>query len=140
MQPLLLTEAELKALDLPGEQASRIRELAQGRSGEVPGDGEQADQAQRQGDVDSPGDGGAACASRRKAQHGRAEVIKHARGTLLYDNGGGSDWIQTGEMYQVGSAWRLVSASDRPARPLPKRQWQGRLRSAIWTTIPSCRS
>ena len=39
LQPLLLTEAELKALDLPADQASRIREQLKAAAGEIPGDG-----------------------------------------------------------------------------------------------------
>jgi thiol-disulfide isomerase/thioredoxin len=109
MQPLMLTEAELKAMDLPGEQASRIREqlkAAPEKFQETVGKLTKLSAKTTWIHLETvapqcvSSDGGA----------GQTGVIKHPRGTLLYDSGSGSDWIQTGEMYQVGNGWRLVSA------------------------------
>lgn len=38
----------------------------------------------------------------------RYDLIRHRRGTVLIDLGGKTDWLQTGELIQVGSAWRVV--------------------------------
>src|SRR5262249_22273813 len=41
-----------------------------------------------------------------------------ARGTILFDVGGGSDWVQTGEIIQVGvNSWRLVGGPTPGAAP-----------------------
>jgi hypothetical protein len=49
---------------------------------------------------------------------GGADVIKHARGTILYDVAGANDWIQTGEIIQVGvNSWRLVSGPTPGSAP-----------------------
>ncbi|HTU93352.1 MAG TPA: thioredoxin-like domain-containing protein [Gemmataceae bacterium] len=109
MQPLLLPEAELKSLDLPAEQANRIREQLKAAAEKFQ---DTASKLTKLGpkatwihlETVAP-----QCVA-PEGSAGRAEVVKHTRGTLLYDNGGSSDWIQTGEMYQIGSAWRLVSA------------------------------
>ncbi|MGH7222727.1 MAG: thioredoxin-like domain-containing protein [Gemmataceae bacterium] len=109
LQPLLLTEAELKMLDLPNDQASRVREQLKAA----------AEKFQETVSKLSKLSAKATwihletVAPQRVAPQGsagQAEVIKHARGTLLYDNAGTSDWIQTGEMYLVGNTWRLVGA------------------------------
>jgi thiol-disulfide isomerase/thioredoxin len=106
LQPLLLTESELKSLDLPSDQAGRIREQLKAASEkfqETLGKLKLSPKATWiHLETVAP-----QCVV---AEGARGEVVKHARGTLLYDNGGSSDWIQTGEMYLVGSAWRLVGA------------------------------
>jgi thiol-disulfide isomerase/thioredoxin len=41
---------------------------------------------------------------------GKQDLVKHAKATILYENSGKHDWLQVGEMIQVGLAWRLVDA------------------------------
>ena len=41
---------------------------------------------------------------------GRADLIRHARATVLFDAGGSSDWFQVGPMILVGSAWKVIDA------------------------------
>jgi thiol-disulfide isomerase/thioredoxin len=109
LQPLLLTEAELKTLDLPSDQADRIREQLKA----APDKFQETVSKLTKLSPKTAWIHLETVAPQRVAPEGsagRAEVIKHPRGTLLYDNGGTSDWIQTGEMYVLGSAWRLVSA------------------------------
>jgi hypothetical protein len=38
------------------------------------------------------------------------DLLKHPRAAILYESAGKHDWLQTGEMIQVGLAWRLVDA------------------------------
>ncbi len=109
MQPLMLTEAELKALDLPAEQASRIREQLKAASEKFQETVGKLTKLSAKATWIHLETVAPQCVAADGAG-GRADVLKHARGTLLYDSGSGSDWIQTGEMYQVGGAWRLVSA------------------------------
>ena len=46
------------------------------------------------------------------AFEGREDYTAHKNGTILVDDGGKTSFIQTGEMVQVGRAWKLV---DGPA-------------------------
>ncbi len=41
---------------------------------------------------------------------GRADVIKYPHASVLFEVGGATDWVQTGELIQVGPAWRLIDA------------------------------
>jgi thiol-disulfide isomerase/thioredoxin len=109
LQPLLLTEAELKSLDLPAEQANRIREQLKAAPEKFQETLSKLSKLSPKATWIHLETVAPQCLA-PEGSAGRAEVLKHTRGTLLYDNGGSSDWIQTGEMYQVGSAWRLVSA------------------------------
>jgi thiol-disulfide isomerase/thioredoxin len=109
LQPLMLTEAELKAMDLPGEQASRIREQLKAAPDKFQDTVGKLTKLSAKATWIHLETVAPQCVTSDGAA-GRADVLKHARGTLLYDSGNGSDWIQTGEMYQVGSTWRLVSA------------------------------
>jgi thiol-disulfide isomerase/thioredoxin len=108
-QTLLLTEAELKSLELPDDQANRIREQLKAAPEKFQDTASKLNKLSPKAvwihlETVAP-----QCIA-PEGSSGRADVIKHARGTLLYDNGGASDWIQTGEIYQIGGAWRLVSA------------------------------
>jgi hypothetical protein len=109
LQPLLLTEAELKTLDLPNEQAGRIREQLKAAPDKFQETVAKLTKLSPKATWIHLETVAPQCIA-PEGSAGRAEVIKHPRGTLLYDNGGTSDWIQTGEMYQLGNAWRLVSA------------------------------
>ncbi len=40
----------------------------------------------------------------------QVDLMKHARGTILVETGGKNDFIQTGEMILVGTAWRILEA------------------------------
>jgi thiol-disulfide isomerase/thioredoxin len=109
LQPLMLTEAEVKALDLPADQTSRVREqlkAAPDKFQETVGKLTKLSAKATWIHLETVAP---QCVA-PEGSAGRAEVLKHARGTLLYDSGSGSDWIQTGEMYLVGNAWRLASA------------------------------
>ena len=106
LQALLLTEAEIKALALPPAEAQRLRASLR----EAP---------TKFGAVLSKLKGinkatwlhlETAVPQCRPAEAGTAgiDVVHHVRGTVLYENGGQNDFLQTGEMIQVGAAWRLV--------------------------------
>jgi hypothetical protein len=48
------------------------------------------------------------------------DLVKHGGGTVLFDNGGKNDWVQTGEIWQVGTKWRLVEGPRPGAAPVEK--------------------
>ena len=105
LQPLFLTDAELKALDLPPDLAKRARE------------GRAAAAAKFKETVTKLGltDKSRWLHLETEAPHlipseGGRDVLVHARGTIVIESAGKNDWIQTGEIVLVGSAWRLVEA------------------------------
>jgi hypothetical protein len=110
LQALLITDAEVKALGLPAAQAERIGKLRQG----VPAKFQAAvaklpklnDQARwLHLETSAP-----ECVPAEQIG-ARLDVIRHPRGTALVEMADKStDWVQTGEMIQVGAAWRLVDA------------------------------
>jgi thiol-disulfide isomerase/thioredoxin len=52
------------------------------------------------------------------ANGGRVDLVRHAGGTILFENAGKNDWLQTGELWQVGAGWRLTDAPTPGAQPL----------------------
>ena len=46
----------------------------------------------------------------------KRDLMKYLRSTILYENAGKHAWLQTGELIQVGQAWRLA---DAPAAGIP---------------------
>jgi hypothetical protein len=109
LQPLMLTEAELKSLSLPAEHATRIGEQLKAASEKFQDTVNKLTKLSPKATWIHLETVAPQCVAPEGAT-GRAETVKHPRGTMLYDNGGSSDWIQTGEMYLLGNAWRLVSA------------------------------
>ncbi|HWG45163.1 MAG TPA: thioredoxin-like domain-containing protein [Gemmataceae bacterium] len=108
LQPLMLTETEVKALGLPAEQTSRILEQIKAAPEKFKETVDKLTKLSAKATWIHLETVAPQCIA--TGTGGRSEVIKHSRGTLLYDSGSGSDWIQTGEMYQLGHTWRLVSA------------------------------
>jgi hypothetical protein len=114
IKALWITDADLEQLELPPAEISRLRELKT-----------QA-QAKFQATVTKLNLGPQARWERFEAtapqclpadQTGmKKDFIKYPRTTILYQNGDKHDWIQIGEMIQVGLAWRLVEA---PAPGVP---------------------
>jgi hypothetical protein len=114
IKALWITDADIESLELPAAEVSRLRELKS-----------QA-QAKFQATVAKLNLGNQARWERFEAtapqclpadQTGmKRDLIKYPRTTVLYQNGDKHDWLQVGEMMQVGLAWRLV---DAPAAGLP---------------------
>jgi len=40
----------------------------------------------------------------------KSDIVRHSRGTVLFESGGSNDWFQVGQMIQVGSAWKVIDA------------------------------
>jgi hypothetical protein len=108
-EALLITDAEIKALELSADQANRLRELrknAQAKFQETANKlttlGPKANwvHLETQAPQCIPADQGGS----------RYDVIKHAGGTILYEANGKNDWVQTGELIHIGSAWRVIDA------------------------------
>ncbi len=120
LQALMMTEAEMKQIGLSEEEAARIRTLEKGAASKF-----------QKTLADLPKLASAkptwvhletAAPECTPAEPGsaRPDLLKYAHGSLLFEVGGATDWVQTGEMIQVGSAWRIVdgpSAGAAAAEP-----------------------
>jgi len=110
LEALLITEAEMKEMNLPAEMVTKIRDLRknapakfQETVGKMPNlaSGKVTwihleTKAPRCLPADQIGT--------------RYDVVKHSNGTIVCEVGGKNEWLQTGEIIQVGMAWRLVDA------------------------------
>ncbi len=118
LQALMISEAEMKQLGLPEDQAEHIREL------------EKAAPAKFQkaiADLPKLAAGkptwvhletaAPECAPAEQTG-AHADIVKYSHGSILFEVGGATDWIQTGEMIQVGQAWRIVDAPAAGAAPV----------------------
>src|SRR5262249_55498293 len=54
------------------------------------------------------------------AASARPDLIKHARGTVLFDVGGGNDWLQTGEIVQVAANAGRLTGGPAPGAAAPE--------------------
>jgi hypothetical protein len=108
LKALWITDADLKMLDLPAPEITRIHDL-QGKA-----------QAKFQAAVAKLNLGAQTRWERFEAaspqclpadqSNMKRDLIKYLRSTILYENEGKHDWLQTGELIQVGLTWRLVDA------------------------------
>src|SRR5262249_34042478 len=109
MQALLLTDAEVKALGLPEKQAAALRELRKGAPAKLKATAAKLTKLNAKSTWLHLETGAPHCVPADQVG-GRADLIKHPRGTVLVEVEGGSEWFQPGEMIQVGAAWRVVDA------------------------------
>jgi len=107
IQALMITEAEIKALDLQGAEAKRVREAvaaAQKKFEETSSKlkGQKLNWLHLETSLPQ--------AIPASETNGSVDRVVHTRGTILYETNGKSDWLQTGQMVQVGSVWKLTEA------------------------------
>lgn len=116
LQALMITEEDIKTLGLPADQVTRLGEIKknaptkfQETLTKLTSLGPKATWIH----LETP-----APECQPADQIGsKFDVIKYPRGTVLFDVGGKNDWLQTGELIQVGMAWRLVDAPSAGAVP-----------------------
>ena len=109
LKPLLLTEADLKTLDLQGEAARKVREQViastakfQATLTKLPTLDDKTTWLHVEMGIPQclPAD-----------QTGsKGDIFRFAKGTILYEAAGKTDWLQTGEMFLVNGAWKLADA------------------------------
>jgi hypothetical protein len=109
LQALLITEAELKQLELPADMVNKIREQQKNAPAKFQDTLSKLTKLGPKANWLHLETGVPRCIPADQIGS-RSDLIKHMRGTILYDGGNGSDWLQTGEMIQVSAAWRLVDA------------------------------
>jgi hypothetical protein len=116
MEALLISEAEIKTLDLPAAEAKRIRDIRAGTLAKFQSVTAKLTSLDAKThwlhlETNAPQvvlneQGGAT-----------RDLIRHGNATILYESSGKNDWLQTGEMIQVGYTWRLVDAPT-PGAPI----------------------
>jgi hypothetical protein len=109
LQALLITEAEIKSLELPADQVTALQEAHKNFNAKF-----QAAVAKlnRLGpkavwlhlEIPAP-----QCLPADQTGS-RSDIFRIARGTVLVEIDKANEWFQTGPMIQVGTAWRLVEA------------------------------
>jgi hypothetical protein len=108
LKALWITDTEIKALELPDAEVARLRELqAQAQNKFMATANKLALTAQvhwERLEASTP-----QCLP-ADSSGSKRDMIKYLRSTILYEHNGKHDWLQTGEMIQVGLAWRLVDA------------------------------
>jgi hypothetical protein len=124
IQAVLMTEAEIKALELTPAEAEKMRESlkkVQARFNEM------AAKLKGMEKVTWMHLESALPQCRPADAVGtRYELIRQPRNTVIYEASGKNDWMQTGEMVKLGDAWRLVegpsqgasSVDQQPASPM----------------------
>lgn len=116
LQPLLISEADLKALEIPAELAGKIREKV--KTAQIRFDETVAKLTKLTPKANFIHLETVAPQTIPADQLGsRYDLVKHTRGTILFEVGGTNDWLQTGEIIQVGTAWKLTSAPTPGAVP-----------------------
>jgi tetratricopeptide (TPR) repeat protein len=109
LQALWVSEDELKALGFPAAEITRVRDLQkqapakfQAACSKLAGLGPQTRWVRLETATPQclPADQTGA----------KQDVYKHQRATIFCDDNGKTEMIQTGELIQVGLAWRLVEA------------------------------
>ncbi|HVS34621.1 MAG TPA: thioredoxin-like domain-containing protein [Gemmataceae bacterium] len=110
LQALMITDAEMAQLGLPADEVARIRQLEKTA----------AEKFQKTiADLPKLASGkpnwvhleASAPECTPAEQIGaRADVVQYPHASILFEVGGATDWVQTGEMIQVGAAWRIIEA------------------------------
>ena len=115
LQALVISDAELQSLDLPEAEAARVRESV----AKVPAKFQQTvagliglSDKTTWVHLETP----APQCTPADALGSKADLLRYKHGTVLYENAGKADWLQTGEMVLVGRAWRLTDAPAAGSR------------------------
>ncbi len=117
LQALMMTEAELKALELPAAEFARVRDVQKGSPAKFQQTlaklGSLGDKV-RWIHLETPAP---QCAP-AEANGLKQDLVKYAQATVTYlnDGTGKTEELQLGEVFQIGSAWRLIDAPT-PADP-----------------------
>jgi thiol-disulfide isomerase/thioredoxin len=114
LQALLISKAELDGLELPDSEAGRIRTSVAGAAARFKKTVESIplDAKTRWVHLETA----APQCLTAEALGGKYDLVLHKHGTILYENGGKHDFLQTGEMVEVGHAWRIIDAPAAGSR------------------------
>jgi thiol-disulfide isomerase/thioredoxin len=109
MQALLITDAELRAMELPTAEAGRIAQMQASAGAKFQALVAKLKLSDKTQFVRV--DPGLPQCVPADAIGSKQDLFKHARGTVLYELNGKHEFITTGEMMLVGNAWRLLEVA-----------------------------
>jgi hypothetical protein len=109
LQALFITDAELDALGLPAAEVTRIHELQKQAGGKFQTTCERLNGLNDKTHWIHLETAAPQCLP-SDVLGSKQDVIKYTRGTILSETAGKNDYIQTGEMIQLGAAWRIIDA------------------------------
>lgn len=110
LQALMITKAEIDALELPESEVSRIKNIQAGAGKKFQNTTVALAKLNEKTKWVHLETGVPECTP-ADALGAKADLIRHRSGTILYSDGEKiNDFLQTGEMILVGRAWRIVDA------------------------------
>jgi thiol-disulfide isomerase/thioredoxin len=109
LQALFLSDEEAHALGLPAAEMTRLQELRSKAPARF-----KACVAKLTGLSDKTHwvhleTSAPVCLPADQTSAGR-DLVKYTNATVLFETAGKNDWLQTGELIQVGAAWRIIDA------------------------------
>lgn len=114
-QALMLTKADLELFDLPESEIGKLREqaaAAQAKFQKTIATLSALNDKTTWLHLETP----APSCIPADALGAKADVIKYKYGSILYEHAGKADWLQMGEILQVGRAWRMIEGPTAGAR------------------------
>lgn len=109
LQALFITDAELKSLELPAAEVTRIHEVQKQAPGKFQNTVAKLTQFGEKTRWVHLETGAPQCQPADTAGT-KQDLLTYRRASILCETNGKHDWLQTGEMIQVGSAWRIIDA------------------------------
>jgi hypothetical protein len=109
LQALWISDAEMKSLELPAAEITRLESLRQQAPSKFQATVAKLAALGGQLRWERLESSGPQCVPAEQGGMSH-DLLKYPRCMVLYEANGKHDWIQIGELLQVGSAWRLTDA------------------------------
>ena len=107
LKALMVSEADLKALDLQGDLGRKIREQVNAAPAKFQSTCTKLSALTDKAIWLHVEMGTPQCLP-VDLTGAKTDILRHSKGTILYEVAGKTDWLQTGEMYFVNGAWKLA--------------------------------
>jgi peroxiredoxin len=124
LQALFISDAEIRTLKLPAAEATRLADLQKQAQAKFQETLKKLPELTAKANFVRVESGPPQCIL-AEAMGNDHDLLKYASRSILYENAGKHDWLQTGEMIQVSSGtWRIVDApvagDISPTEPMAK--------------------
>jgi hypothetical protein len=109
LEACLVTDEDIRALGLPSEMAEDIRARRKGTKAKFDATAAKLTKLNDKATWLHLETAAPQCLPADETG-ARADILRHARATVLFESGGSSEWFQLGPMLLVGSAWKVIDA------------------------------
>lgn len=109
LQPLLITDEEVRALGLPADMAENIRSRRADLKAKFEATVAKLTKLNEKATWLHLEAGAPQCIPADETGAGR-DVLRYSRATVLFEAGGSNEWFQVGPMILVGAAWKIIDA------------------------------